>query len=53
MLGLIEVFFFLFSGYEHNLPCSLGSLKGRSLIRRVFKKNLLNCYCFLRVMYYV
>jgi len=38
MLGLIEVFFFLFSGYEHNLPRSLGSLKGKSLIRRGFFK---------------
>lgn len=44
MLGLTEVFFLLFSGYEHNLPCSLGSLKGKLLIRRgFFVFILLNC----------
>lgn len=44
MLGLIEVFFFLFSGYEHNLPRSLGSLKGRSLIRSIFRKKFTKLY---------
>lgn len=43
MLGLIEVFFFLFSGYEHNLPCGFGSLKGKSLIRSLGFFILLNC----------
>lgn len=44
MLGLIEVFFFLFSGYEHNFPRSLGSLKGKSLIRRCFFFNFIKLY---------
>lgn len=36
MMEPIEVSFFLFSGYEHNLPCGFGSFKGKYFFFLIF-----------------